>query len=200
MITTVVLTHNDEEKIGKTLQSLAWCNERIVIDDYSSDKTIVIAEKHGVKIFKRRLNNDFAAQRNYGLEKALGDWVLFVDSDEVVSEQLSQEIQQTLKNSSYDGFFLKRQDVLFGKKLQFGETTAVRLLRLARKSAGKWERPVHEVWNVQGNIVELKNPIIHYPHATMAEFIDDINGYSTQNARLMFDQGKRAGGLEIVAF
>src|SRR4030042_6223066 len=97
MISVVVLTHNNAGSIEQTLQSLAWSDEIIIIDDYSTDKTISIASTYKAKIIQHRLNHDFAAQRNFGLSKVKGEWVLFVDSDEVVSEELKNEIQRAIE-------------------------------------------------------------------------------------------------------
>jgi glycosyltransferase involved in cell wall biosynthesis len=200
MISSIVLAHNNRSSIERTLKSLCWCDEMIVVDDYSEDDTTTLATKCGAVVIKRHLNQDFAAQRNFGIEHAKGEWILFVDSDEVVSPALAKEIEATIRSSECDGFFLKRQDVLFRKKLQFGETANVRLLRLAKKEVGKWERPVHEVWNITGKTDTLLHPLEHYPHPTMTEFIADINHYSTVNAKLMYEEGKRVSWFDIVCY
>lgn len=200
MISAVVLSHNNASIIRKTLESLVWCDEILVIDDDSTDETKAVAEKIGARVIHRPLANDFAAQRNFALGKTKSDWVLFIDSDEIVSKHLSQEIQKAIQDNGIDGYFLKREDILFGEKLRYGETAAVRLLRLGRKEAGVWERPVHEVWNITTSVKTLQSPLEHYPHQTMTEFLDDINMYSTQNAKLMFSEGKRVGWFEIVAY
>src|SRR5437762_3077823 len=94
MISVVILTKNEEMNIAACLDSLSWCDEKIVIDDHSRDKTVEIAKNKGAKIFSRTLGNNFSDQRNYGLEKAQGDWVLFIDADERVSIALWYEIMQ----------------------------------------------------------------------------------------------------------
>ena len=200
MISAAILSHNNASIIRKTLASLAWCDEVLVIDDNSTDDTVLLAKRTGAKVYTHKLDNDFALQRNFALEKAKGDWVLFVDSDEIVPPALAKEIQKAILDNGIDGYFLRRSDTLFGKKLRFGETAAVSLLRLGRKRAGVWERPVHEVWNITKSIGMLHTPLEHYPHPTLSEFLDDINNYSTQNAGLMYKHGKRVGWFEIVAF
>lgn len=199
MITAVILTRNNQRTLAATLASLTWCDECIVVDDNSFDKTEEIAKSFNTKIFKRSLNDDFAAQRNFGLSKVKGDWVVFVDSDEVVATELAEEIQKSI-TLKYDGFYMKRRDVLWGKELRHGETNGVRLLRLAKKNAGRWERTVHEVWDVEGTLGELVHPLLHYPHPDVAQFLDSINRYSTLNARVFYSQGKRSNVFEIVAY
>lgn len=206
MISAVVLTKNEEKNISDCLRGISWCDEVIIVDDYSEDETLekaaeiqtCLPARQGrkgakIKFFQRRLDDDWAGQRNFGLEKASNQWVLFVDADERITEQLKSEIE--LRVTSYDlrvnGFFLKRKDFLFGKWLEHGETSRVRLLRLAKKNAGKWERRVDEVWKVKGKIGELKNPLLHYPHQTLTEFLESINFFSTLNARAFYEQGAR---------
>jgi glycosyltransferase involved in cell wall biosynthesis len=200
MITAIILTHNNETSIKKTLESLSWCDERIVIDDFSSDKTVSIAKSYKTKIYTRHLQDDFAAQRNFGLQKAKGEWVLFVDSDEVVSTKLQKEIVEAEKSQRFSGYYLKRHDYLFGKALLHGETGRVRLLRLAQKSKGIWIRPIHEVWNVKGSTGELQHPLYHFPHPDVAQFLTDINTYSTLNAKYLFDTHVRTSFVEIFLY
>lgn len=199
MITAIVLSHNDENTIERTLTSIAFCDERIVIDDFSGDKTTDIAASLGVKVYQRQLKNNFAAQRNFGLTKATGEWVLFIDSDEVVSRALATEIQKAL-TIDCAGFYIRRTDWLFGKKLLHGETGKVRLLRLAKKGAGSWERPVHEVWKIKGFIGELTNALDHFPHPNVAQFIDEINTYSTINAHHLYSKGIKSSFWHILAY
>ena len=96
-LTGVVLTRNEEKNIRRCLKSLKFCDEIIVIDDESNDKTKEIIKILGVKVFSRKLNNSFSGQRNFALKKALGEWVLFVDADEIVTSNLKNEIIQIIK-------------------------------------------------------------------------------------------------------
>ena len=94
-ISAVVLTKNEEKNISDCLKSLTWCEEAIVIDDNSNDKTTTIAEYLGAKVVRHTMI-DFASQRNFGLSQAKGEWVLFVDADERASEELKCEIKQEM--------------------------------------------------------------------------------------------------------
>lgn len=200
MISAVVLTKNEEENIGECLESLKWCDEIIVIDDESGDKTCQIAKKLQAKVFTRALNLDYAAQRNYGLQKAQGDWVLFVDADERVDEDLRAEIKEAVEDPNFSGYFVKRTDFMFGRWLNHGETADVRLLRLARKGTGEWVRPVHEVWKITGTTGYLETPLLHYPHPQVAEFLGKINLYTTLDAQEFYKQGIRRVGTASIIF
>lgn len=200
MISGIVLTSNNATTIERCLESLTWCDEIIVIDDNSTDDTKKIAEKKGATVYLHQLNKNFAEQRNFGLKKAKEEWVLFLDSDEIVTKKLAKEIQEVINHIDAQGFYLKRRDVLFGTQLQFGETANVRLLRLGKKDAGIWKRRVHETWDIQGTVGTLVHPLLHYPHQTMTEFIADINAYSTLHAEELYKEGKKVNAWEIVMY
>jgi glycosyltransferase involved in cell wall biosynthesis len=198
-LSAVVLTKNNQASIQRTLQSLTWCQEILVIDDQSTDTTVSIAKKYTEQIFIHRLIN-FSEQRNYALQQAKHQWILFVDSDEVVSEELAQEIQQAINNESFNGYYLKREDVFFGKRLQFGETAHVRLLRLAKKTAGEWKGTVHETWEIAGATTNLVYPLLHYPHPTIGEFLADINNYSSLVAQERIKKGETVAWWQIIMY
>jgi glycosyltransferase involved in cell wall biosynthesis len=199
MISAVVLTKNEQRNIKDCLKSLQWCVEIIVIDDYSEDNTREIAKTLGAKVFLHHLNNNFAQQRNFALRQAQGEWVLFIDADERVSAALAAEIYN-LQFTIYNGFYLKRRDFFGGKWLKHGETANVKLLRLGRNGAGRWQRQVHETWEIKGKLGELKNPILHYPHPTISEFLETINYFSTLHADVLFSEGVKTNLFQISVY
>jgi len=201
MISIIVLTKNEEKNIEACLKTLKWGDEIIVIDDHSNDQTVKLAETQGAKVFTRELNDDFAGQRNYALRQAQGEWVLFIDADERVSPQLRAEIKSAIshceatssayQSTAISGYYLKRQDYLWGRALKHGETSRVKLLRLAQKSAGNWQRKVDETWEITGKTGTLKNPLDHRSHSSMTQFLKSVNFKSTLNARVFYEEGKR---------
>lgn len=202
-ISAVVLTKNEEENIAVCLASLSWCNEIVVVDDSSLDKTKQIAKKYKATVVAYTGEHDFANKRNFGLTKAKGEWVFFVDADERVTHALKQEILRLtslLQNDKINGFFVKRQDYLWGKPLLHGEQGNGTFLRLAKKGKGLWSGKVHEVWNISGEVGMLENPLIHFPHPSLAEFLSEINHYSTLRAQELYKKGVRANFLSILAY
>jgi glycosyltransferase involved in cell wall biosynthesis len=192
-VSAVVLTHNNEASIAAVLEGLKWCDERILIDDFSTDDTLTRARAYNVKIVQRHIRDNFAAQRNAGLTEARGDWVLFIDSDEIVTNSLQKEI---LKNIYTDhlsnAFYIKRKDFLFGRELTHGETAQAQFVRLAKRNSGLWSRRVHETWNIQnGPVATLSTPLLHYPHTNVAQFLNQINWYSTIHAEVLYAERKR---------
>jgi len=199
-ITGIILAKNEEKNIKRSLQSISWCEQIIVVDDFSEDRTVAIAKKLGAIVYKRRLNDNFSSQRNFALKKVSTDWVLFVDADEVVSSELAQEMQIKTKRLSEQGFFIVRKDHWLGKAMNHGEFGQTRLLRLARKGSGKWGRAVHETWRVEGAVGELVNPLDHYPHPSLSSFLTHINFHSSIHAKANKSEHKNSSVFKIFMY
>ncbi len=202
MISAVILTKNEEKNIVDCIESLKGFDEILVIDDNSDDRTREIAKNLGATVFEHPLDNNFSNQRNFGLEKAKGEWVLFVDADERVTPELKKEIILHAANpgNPYTGFYLKRRDILFGKELQYGEVGNIQFLRFAQKHRGKWEGAVHEEWKVKGKIGKLNNNIVHYPHQNIAEFLREINFYTTIRAKELYEKKTKVNAFSIILY
>ncbi len=200
MISAVILTKNAQKNLDRCLNSLRWCDEILIIDDSSTDATVEIAKKLGAKVFKHDLKGNFAAQHNFGLSQAKGDWVLFIDADEVISEKLASEIIGRIANtiSELNGFYLKRLDYFWGRPLYHGETGQIRLLRLAKKNAGQWLRKVHETWDIEGPLGSLGEPLLHYPHPTINDFLSRINHWTDIDAQELPKEGKKFSWLRAI--
>jgi glycosyltransferase involved in cell wall biosynthesis len=199
IISAVILTKNEEGNIERCLRSLEFCSEIIVVDDHSVDKTVKLAKRHGAIVYQRLLSGDFSKQRNFGLKKAKGKWILFVDADERISKILRNEIKKNVgEDKGLNGFYFRRHDYFLGKRLKYGEIGSLRLLRLAKKGSGEWKRAVHEVWDIAGSVGELTNPIIHYPHQSLGEFIDHIKQFSSRHAEEHYQEKKKSSLFKII--
>lgn len=202
-ISGVILTKNEEKTIERTIKSVKFCNEILVIDDFSSDSTVSKAEKLGAKVYKHNLNGDFAAQRNFAMSKAANDWILFVDADEIITKELADEILRIRNYELVEAFFIRRRDFFWGRELKYGETRKVRtlgLIRLIRKGSSKWFGKVHEVFITPGKTERLNGFIDHYPHPSLADFLEKINLYSSLRAKELVWQGKNPSLLETIFF
>lgn len=211
-LSAVVLTKNEEKNIERCLKSLDFCDEIIIVDDYSTDNTknIILKikdqnDKSNIKIFEKKLDNDFAQQRNFGMSKASNEWVLFVDADEEVTKELTGEIVKLLNGYivKENAFYLKRRDYFWDQELKFGEVSKVHnlgIVRLIKKNSGKWMGSVHEVFHTAKNIGQLTGFINHYPHPTLKEFIKDVNRYSGIRAKELYDRETKINIFEIVFF
>ncbi len=202
MITAIVLTKNEEKNIIDCIESLSFCDEVVVIDDNSDDRTKELAEKSKAKVFIRSLEKDFATQRNFGLRKAQGDWILFVDADERVSSSLRDEIKSEIRSTKFEtiAYKIQRTDFMWGRELKYGEAGNVKLVRLAKKETGKWEGKVHERWVVKGKTGQLENPLHHFPHQGVGEFLREINFYTDIRARELFDKNVKTYWWSIILY
>ena len=201
MISTVILTKNEEKNIRECLLGLKFCDEIIVIDDNSVDKTREITRKMGAKVFVRDLNMDFASQQNFALKKAKNNWVLFIDADERISKNLRQEIITSVKkNKLIKGYYFKRKDFFLGKWLNHGESGSIKLIRLVRKNSGSWKRRVHQYFDLEGKTSKFRNPILHYPHPTISEFIQSIKKWSSWHALANKEEGKNSSVFKIIFY
>ena len=205
MISVVVLTQNEESNIQDCLKSIRRLADEIILIDDSSDNTVEFAKKtirsKKLKIYTKRQKENFAGLRNFGLKKAKYSWVLFVDGDHRVSAKLAQEIKSNVKNpADFAGFKIKQEDFFLGRKLRYGETAHIYHLLLAKKTAGKWQRQVHEKWIIEGKIKTLANPIYHYPHQSISEFISHINRWSTIDAKVFVSQKDKGVWWKLFLF
>lgn len=199
-LSVVVLTHNDETRIVDCLECLGFADELIVVDDNSTDRTVELAKQFTSKIFTRALNGNFSNQRNFALNNVHSQWVLFVDSDELLSKNLKEEIVEAINSREYAGFNIKRFDYIWGRKVTHGELSRIKLLRLAKRNEGKWHGKIHETWKVVGAIGELNNPILHVPHQNIKEFLTDIDSYSSVRAMELQENNQKTSFLGIVSY
>jgi glycosyltransferase involved in cell wall biosynthesis len=207
MISVIILTKNEEKNILDCLETVSWADEIIILDDNSGDRTAEIAESQKIKnlkVLRRTLDSDFSKQRNYALSHAANEWVLFIDADERVSPELRREINDFIIEEKdkplINGMFIRRRDVLWGRLLKHGEVGNIKLLRLARKSAGIWHGKVHEQWLVDGQTETFENYLIHYPHQTISEFLAEINFYTTIKAKELLESGQKTSILKIILY
>lgn len=206
MISVVILTKNEEKNIIDCLETVLWADEIVIVDDDSLDRTLEIVknlENKKIKSYTRPLNGDFSSQRNFGLSKTTKKWILFIDADERVSNELHEEINSLIINSKgqeKDGYFIKRKDFMWGKMLKHGETGNISLFRLAKRGAGVWMGKVHEVWQVNGKTGELNNYLLHYPHQSIDEFLREINFYSTIRAYELYENKTKVNPLDAVTY
>lgn len=200
-ISAIILTKNEETKIKKAITSLSFCDEVVVVDDVSSDKTVEIAKQAGAVVYSHDKKNTFGGQRNWGMEKAKNDWVLFVDADEEVSSDLKSEIMGLKLNDGTASYTILRRDIFWGHEMKFGETKKARnkgIVRLVKKGSGVWVGLVHEGFISSVPVKKLKGFLNHYSHDSISSFVKDVNHYSTLRAEELFKEGKTISAAELL--
>lgn len=200
-LTCVIIAKNEEKQITDAITSASFCDEIVVIDNGSSDKTVEISQKLGAVVYSLPTVNDFSQMRNFGLKKAQGKWVLFLDADERISEELKNEIIQAINNPSltHVGYLLKREDFFLNYKVHFGGFNKY-LLRLGLRESGEWKRRVHETWKITGKKRNLRYPLIHISNKTLGEYLTKINLYFETHASENYLEGKKSNIVKIVLF
>lgn len=151
-----------------------------------------------LKIEKLILNKpgitDFASARNKLMESAKEDWVIFVDTDEIVSKELEIELKN-LDPKGFNGFYIKRKIVFLGKEI--GED---KVLRLGKKGFGVWTRKVHETWKIKGKVGTLKNYLIHTTADDIHSYLEKMNKYSSLHAVENLSEGKKTNIFKIIIY
>ena len=201
-ISVVILTKNSQNTLEKTLKSVNFAKEILLIDEDSTDDTLFLAKKYGARVINRKLTNNFSAQRNFGIKKTMEDWVLFIDADEVLSKELTQEIKE-MSDPNVESFYIKRRDIFWGRVLKYGELRAAYrkgIVRLIKKNSGIWEGQVHERFVTTKTTGYFKGFINHYSHNSIKEFIVDINNYSTIRAKELQIMGKKTNIFQILFY
>lgn len=186
-LSVVILTRLADKSIAKHLDLLQLSDSLIIISD---QKPQLPKLPKKVTIYHHPLKNNFSAQRNYALTKVTTDWVLFVDDDEFLLTDLIKEIRNGIMEAEISGYYLKRTDSFYNKKLRYGESGRVKLLRLARAKSGMWKRSVHEIWDIKGKTKILSSALNHKRTDLVKGFIDRIALYSSIDSLSLNKEGK----------
>lgn len=205
MLTAVILTKNEEVHLSACIDSLSFCDNIIVLDDHSTDRTMEIArEKQARVIPVSQTASTFSEKRNSVFTHMETGWILFIDADERISPELAQEIQKVVNTQSeVEGYSIRRRDHFWGKILSHGELKKAYnsgFIRLVKKGKGEWVGNVHEALVAHGPVQTLSGFIDHYPHPTITEFLQSINTYSTLRARELHKSHKKASMGEILVY
>ena len=185
-LSVVIITLNEEDRIEDALKSCTGiADEIVVIDGYSTDKTVGIAEKYGAKVYMNPFV-DFGSQKNFALDKAENQWVLNLDSDERVSETLEKELRQLIEKPDNeidaDGFLIKRKTFYLGRWIKHSGWYPDRKLRLFRKDKSRWQGRIHEGLILEGKTKKIEGDILHFTYRNITDHITRLNRYSHMQA------------------
>lgn len=183
-ISAVIATLNEEKNLKKCLASLDFVNEIIIVDSGSADKTVEIAKKFTKKIFFTDFKG-FSQIKQYGIEKAKCDWILIIDADEEVSDNLKQKLLEIDKKvNNISGFYIKRETFFLGKKIKHCGWGKDYQLRFFKKNKGIFNgKIVHESLNVQGRIEYIDFPLYHYSYPDVKSYFEKMNRYTSLQAK-----------------
>jgi len=200
-LSVVLITLNEAANLPRTLESVSWAQEIVVVDSGSTDATVEIAQKAGARVFEEPWNG-FAAQKNSAIAHATSDWVLSLDADEELSPELVREMQTLLAGEpAFDAYRIPRLNHFLGRPLRYGGYWPDPKLRLFRSGAARFaERPVHETMETAGPVGTLKNPLLHHCYPTLEDYIEHMNRYSTVAAQMLVDSGRAPCSLPFLTW
>lgn len=199
-LSVALITHNEEGNLERTLGTVAWADEIVVVDSGSSDGTEEVARKFHARFFDEPWKG-FAEQKNSALEKCSCDWVLSLDADEALTDELAKQIWEVLHDpSAFDGYKIPRRNLFLGRWIRHGGFYPDPKLRLFRRGSAEFEiRPVHEKVHFVGKAGQLKGDLLHYAYPTLATYLEHMDRYSTLGGSLAASNGKCGRGTATFA-
>lgn len=199
-VSATIITRNEAPHVAAALASVAWADERIVVDSGSSDETAALARAHADRVEVRPWTG-YAEQKNYAASLARHDWILSIDADERVSEALADEIRAALASDPpVRGYRMPRVSFYLGRWVRSTDWWPDWQLRLYDRRAAQWTRMhVHESVRLlgPGRTGRLSGELLHYPYRSISDHLETIDRYTSLAAAEMFANGRRAGWLRL---
>lgn len=192
-LTVIIPTFNEVSYIEDALKSVAFADEIIVVDSFSTDGTGAIARPHVTKFLERKFDN-FSNQKNFAIEHSKGDWLLFVDADERLTQALQTEILEILKNPKHSGYKINFPHFFMNRFLYHHSDN---VLRLVKRKGSRFSGSVHEKLICEGSVGQLKNVMIHYTYKGFQNYINKKEAYAWFQANQLNEKGKKASCLQL---
>ncbi len=190
-ISAVLIAQNEEKRIGAALASVAWADERLVVDGGSRDTTIEICREQGARVEEHPFTS-YSEQKNFALDRASNDWVLSLDADEKISDSLADEIR-SLRRAGFKaaGYRIPRANFYLGRYVRSTAWYPDHQLRLFDRRRGRWEgKYVHESVHLDGPVGKLEGEILHHSYEDVNDHVKRLNHYAELAARQMFETGR----------
>ncbi len=202
LLSVAIITLNEEANLQRTLASVAFADEIVIVDSGSTDRTLAIAASFNAKVYSEPWKG-FSSQKNFAISKCSGTWVLSLDADEELSQELQTQLRVLLpSNPQVDAYMLRRRNLFLGRWIKHGGYYPDPKLRLFRRhlanfapSARFTERAVHETMAFEGYSETLDYDIIHHAYPTLESYLEHMDRYSTLGARLLVSKGKTSRAL-----
>ena len=197
LLSVAIITCNEEKNLPRTLASVAFADEVVVVDSGSTDQTVAIARESGARVFEQSWTG-FATQKNFAIAQCTGDWVLSLDADEELSPELRTQMRALLPtNPPVDAFFLKRRNLFLNRWIRHGGYYPDAKLRLFRRTTVNFrvpprfeDRPVHETMIFDGASGTLDFDLIHHAYPSLEGYLEHMGRYSTLGSQLLVAAGR----------
>jgi glycosyltransferase involved in cell wall biosynthesis len=204
-ITAIIPTYNEELHIKAAIESVLWCDEIIVVDSFSTDRTKEIASSFPkVRLLEHEYEHS-ASQKNWTIPQALHPWVFLLDADERPTPELVSEIKETVaKGTKYSGFWIYRRNNFMGKRIDYSGWQSDKVIRLFKRDECRYQdKHVHAEIESKGEISILKNKLIHYTYKDLQSYLKKADRYTTWGALDRFNKWQKTGkriGLPYLVF
>ena len=197
-LSVIITTYNEEVNIGACIESVAWADEILVVDSFSTDRTVEIIKTYPVD-FQQREYFGSAAQKNWALDRVQHDWVLIVDADERVPTPLACELLSMLNGEpEANGYYIRRENLFVDKVIRHSGWSTDRVIRLFKRDKGRYpNRRVHADLSVNGPTPELENPFFHYTFRSFDQYFEKFLNYAEWGAAQAYREGRSVGFLAI---
>lgn len=184
-VTAIITTYNEEKNIEEALLSVQWADELLVVDSFSTDRTLSIVRQHTSFILQRAYDSP-AAQKNWAISQASHPWIFILDADEVATPELGREVLQIVRNgSTHQAFWIKRKNFFMGREIRYSGWQRDRVIRLFRRDTCSYPPVlVHEEIETKGSTGTLKHKIEHHSYRTksLEEHLNRLDIYTTRGA------------------
>jgi len=194
-----LITFNEEKIIKKTLEAIREiANEIVIVDSLSTDRTVEIAKEMGAIVYSEEWKG-FGPQKNSVIEKCKGEWILLLDADEVVSDELRENIIEIINSpDSHDVFMIKRSSICFGKKIKHGGWNSDYVIRLWKNGCVRiGEELVHEQYISSKPTHNIDQILWHYTNFSIDKYFNKFNSYTSLGAEEYFKRGKKATFIKL---
>ena len=201
-LSVIVIAKDEEASIARTLESVAFADEVVVVDSGSTDRTVAIARELGAKVTMTADWPGFGPQKNRALDLATGDWVLSLDADEWLTAELAEEIRRVVGANAAEvaAYRMPRRSSFCGRFLRHSGWWPDYVLRLFRRGRARFsDDVVHERVIADGKIGTLSLPIMHETFVDLEDLVDKMNRYSTHGAQQLQREGKSSSLVEAIA-
>jgi glycosyltransferase involved in cell wall biosynthesis len=199
-VSVITITLNEERNIEACLQSVRWADEIIVLDSGSTDRTLELAKRFTSRV-ERVEWKGYGGTRNMGLDRASGDWILWLDADERVTDELAAEIQEILRTDdpAIAGYAVARRAYFLGRWIRHCGWYPSRVIRLFRRSKGRFtESRVHEELRVDGGVSNSRGDLVHYTDPDLHHYFEKFNRYTTLAAEDMKAAGRHCSLYDLL--
>jgi glycosyltransferase involved in cell wall biosynthesis len=197
-LSAVVITYNEETNIEACLKSISWVDEIVVVDAMSTDRTRELAGRFATRVLDKPWEG-YVEARDYAISEAKHDWVISIDADERIPEELRAEIEAELVKPEYDGYLIPRKAFFLGRWIKHCGWYPGYVLRLFRKANARvTQRKVHEGIRVDGRVGTLRHAILHYTYPSIRTYFGRFESYTSLAADELYEKGRKASLIDLL--